>query len=60
MSNEEAAKLLVELYGRYRKSCEDNDGKYAEAIAMGAAALIYSKEVKPNVNTSWNSGGNMR
>ena len=60
MTNEEAAKLLVELYGRYRKSCDDPDGKYAEAISMGAAALIYSKEVNTNVNTNWNSGGNLR
>lgn len=58
MTNEEAARLLVELYGRYRKSCED-DGKYAEAIAMGAAALLYTKEVKPNVNTDWNSGSDV-
>lgn len=45
MSNEDAAKLLVELYGRYRKCCED-DGKFAEAVARGAAALVYTKEVK--------------
>lgn len=52
MTNEEAAKLLVELYGRYRKSCDDTDGKFAEAIAMGAAALVYTKEVKPQCQSN--------
>ena len=60
MTNEEAAKLLVELYGKYRKGYDDPDSKYADAISRGAAALIYSKEVNTNVNTNWNSGGNLR
>lgn len=47
MTNEEAAKKLIKLYAKYLQECADIDGTYAEAVAIGAAALIYSKEVKP-------------
>lgn len=40
MTKEEAAKKLVELFGKYRKCCDDPNGVYAEAIA-----LIYKQEV---------------
>lgn len=45
MTNEEAAIKLIELYGKYNRICMDavSDPKdYIEAIAMGAAALIYN------------------
>lgn len=46
MNNFEAAKKLVELYGKHTKNNMDVDGHYAEAVAMGAAALLYNdKEV---------------
>lgn len=44
VNNFEAAKKLVEMYGKYTKSNMDIDGKYAEAVARGAAALLYSQE----------------
>ena len=49
MSNEEAAKKLVELYGlllRDHTDPTDPKGEYAEAIAMAAAALVYSRELR--------------
>lgn len=60
MTNEEAAKKLVHMYGELMVKKEDVNGTYAEAVAMGAAALIYSKEVKTDANTNWNSGSNLR
>jgi hypothetical protein len=60
MTNIEAAKKLIELYAWYLQEYSDPDGGYSEAVAMGAAVLIYSKEVKPDVNTNWNSGSNLR
>lgn len=44
MNNFEAAKKLVELYGKHTKNNMDVDGQYAEAVAMGAAALLYRQE----------------
>ena len=60
MTNEEAAKKIVEMYGILLKGHSDPNGSYAEAVAMGAAALLYSKEVKTNANTNWSSGSNVR
>lgn len=58
MTNEEAAKLLVAMYGKFHRVCDDAwcercpnaDCMYAEAVSMAAAALVYGKEVKPNAN----------
>ena len=58
MTNEEAAKLLVKMYARFTRICDDAecascsgaDCKYAEAVSMASAALVYGKEVKPNAN----------
>lgn len=48
MTNEEAAKRVVELYGLWRSLRNDPDCRFAEAVSMAAAALIYGKEVNPN------------
>lgn len=60
MTNIEAAKKLVYMYGVLMEKKEDVNGAYAEAVAMGAAALVYSEEVKADVSTNWNSGSNVR
>ena len=44
MNNIEAAKKLVEMYGKYTAYRDDINSQYAEAVAMGAAALVYGRE----------------
>lgn len=44
MSGNEAAKMLVDMYGKFVRYLSDPNGRYAEAVAMGAAALVYERE----------------
>ena len=49
MTNEEAAKKLVYMYGTLMVTKDDVNATYAEAVAMGAAALLKDAK-KENVS----------